>query len=79
VNQRQSVQALNDEVDALGSQLEEIRLQPASQEPQDNVAGDTESMNSSLGASHLLDLNATIQQAEDDEMEEVNEQIRSPL
>jgi hypothetical protein len=60
VNQRQSFQALNDEVDALRSQLEEIFLQPTLQEPQENVVVDTESTNSSPRVSPFPDLNITV-------------------
>ena len=78
VNHRQSIQALNDQVDALRSQLEEIRLEPTPMESQDNVVGDSESTNSSLGSSHLPYLNIIVQQSEDEEMEEANEHTKSP-
>ena len=78
VNQQQLVQALNDEVDALHSQLEEICFHPMFQEPQYNATTDTESTNSNRDVSHLPDLSATVQQVEDDEMEKVNDQTRSP-
>jgi hypothetical protein len=78
VNQRKLVQDLNDEVDALRNQLEEILLHPVFEEPQENATADTKSTNSSPGVSHLPSLKVTVQQAEDDEMDEVNDHTRSP-